>query len=297
MIRSMTGFGSVSGQFDGIHFAVELRSLNNKFFKALIRIPEEIAGLEAELESALRKQVHRGSFTLSIKYKQSDELAAGQINDAALGTYINHLKTIKDSVDGDQSIHIDLTQLLAMPGVLQPPDDQQLIDKARPALKKLLTEAVGKMNAMRVTEGQSLAVDLRSHCELIVDRLAIIAERAPLVVDEYHDRLTQRIEQLAAKAELAIDKSDLVREVAIFADRSDINEEISRMRGHLEQFDSIISGEEDSPTGRTLDFLTQEMLREANTMASKSNDAQISRAAVDIKSAVDRLKEQVQNVE
>ncbi|MFA9478293.1 YicC/YloC family endoribonuclease [Phycisphaerales bacterium AB-hyl4] len=293
----MTGYGDASTQVDGMHFAVELRSLNNKYFKAALRLPESIAGLEAELEAALRKRVTRGSLTVTVKLRLSDAHAASRVNDAALLTYLDHLETIHSKIS-DHSVHIDLTQLLALPGVLQPSEDEEsLVSHARPVVLKLLDQACDKLMAMRVREGKSLAEDLLTHRDLIRNRLEIIRERAPVVIDEYHQRLRSRIDELTAQAKMKIAEHDLIREVALFADRADICEELSRTAGHLEQFEQILDSKKDAPSGRTLDFLSQELLREANTIASKSNDATISRAIVEVKSAIDRIKEQVQNVE
>ena len=293
----MTGFGEAATHVGSVHYAVELRSLNNRYFKATIRLPEQIAGLEAELESRLRKSVHRGSFTLTVKMRVSDEAAASRVNEAAVMEYIDHLETIHAKMH-DQAVHIDLTQLLALPGVLQPmEEDEALMAKARPILLDLTAQAAQRLGQMRMTEGQALAGDLLTQRQAILASIEKIRERAHTVIDEYHEKLRARIDELMAKASLRVDEQDLVREVAIYADRADISEELSRLAGHLDQFQQIIEADNGEPAGRTLDFLAQELLREANTIASKSNDAPISRASVEVKSAIDRIKEQVQNVE
>jgi uncharacterized protein (TIGR00255 family) len=295
----MTGFGAVSEQVDGILYAVELRSLNNRYFKATIRLPEDVAGLEAELESSLRKRVSRGSLTLTVKLRLADAGAAGEVNDAALLAYLDHLETIHAKfANQDRSVNIDLTALLALPGVLQPSESAQtLVDRARPVLLKLTQTACQRMTAMRDTEGQATAEDLLSHARQMRERLDAVAQRAPLVVEEYHQRLTARIDELLARAALKVDERDLIKEVAVFAERSDISEELTRLRGHLEQFEQAVESPQSEPVGRTLEFIAQEMLREANTIASKSNDTQISRAIVEVKGSIDRIKEQAQNVE
>lgn len=297
MIHSMTGFGEASAGANGIGYALELRSLNNKFFKLSCRLPEELTGLEAELEQALRKRVARGSFVLTMKLKIDDERAASGINESVLLSYLGHLETVRSKVH-DQSVNIDLTQLLALPGVLQPAvDEGKILEEARPIVKKLLDQALGKLKQMRTVEGVSLAEDLSKQLQVIMDRLSVIQTRAPLVINEYHDKLSKRVGELLAKAELKVSEPDLLREVAIFADRADIAEEITRLSGHVVQFREVLAAEADEPAGRTLDFLAQEMLRESNTIGSKCNDAQISRCVVELKSAIDRIKEQVQNVE
>lgn len=297
MIHSMTGFGEASSGHGGLGYTLELRSLNNKFFKLSARLPEEIAGLEAELEQVLRKLVARGSFVLSLKLRFEDDRAASKINEEVLLSYLGHLEVVRDKVH-DQSVNIDLTQLLALPGVLQPAKDAtQLVEEARHVCIDLLKQAVAKLKQMREVEGVALAKDLSSQLDVILDRLAIIKGRAPMVVDEYHDKLTKRVGELIAKAQLKISEPDLLKEVAVFADRADISEELTRLAGHVDQFREVLASDANEPVGRTLDFLSQEMLRESNTIGSKCNDAQISRCVVELKSAIDRIKEQVQNVE
>ena len=297
MIRSMTGFGDASIEAGGMHYALELRSLNNKYFKALVRVPEELSLLEAELESALRKKVHRGSFTVTLKTRAVPTSAVSQINDTVLLSYIDHLEAIRHKVR-DQTIHIDLTQLLALPGVIQDAEDPAAaVDTCRPIVMKLLDQAVVKLDAMRTAEGRGLAEVLAQQLAVIRARLAIVRERAPVVVQEYQEKLRSRMRELMATAELSVSEPDVIKEVAVFADRVDVHEEAQRIEAHLDQFAAKLDGDEADPAGRTLDFIAQELLREANTVAAKSSDAAVSRAVVEIKSAIDRIKEQVQNVE
>lgn len=295
----MTGFGEASEQVDGTHYVVELRSLNNRYFKAVMRLPEELTSLEAELEAALRKRMSRGSITLTVKTRQSDATATHRVNDTALLAYLDHLETIQSKVSsGDHTSHIDLTALLTLPGVLQPLEDEQsVLNRARPVLLRMLETAYERLAQMRLCEGRLLADDLQENRELIRERIAAIQGRAGQVAEAYHDRLRARINELMARAQLDVDEPDLIRELAVFAERADISEELSRLGGHLDQFEQIIESSGDKPAGRTLDFVAQELLREANTIASKSNDVQISRAIVEIKGAIDRIKEQVQNIE
>jgi len=295
----MTGFGDAAAPLGGGQCHVELRSLNNRYFKASIRLPEALLPLEPELEAHLRRLIARGSVTLTVKLLIADEAAAHRVNEAALMRYLDHLETIHKKVGlHDHHVNIDLTALLGMPGVLQQADDgESLVESARPLLLGLIEQACARMAAMRATEGRALAQDISAQVRAIRERTDLIAKRAPTVVEEYHVRLRARIDDLLARAELVVDQHDLVREVAIFAERSDISEEITRLRGHLDHLEQTIEADTSEPAGRTLDFLTQEMLREANTIASKSNDAAISRAIVEVKGAIDRIKEQVQNVE
>jgi len=285
----MTGFGDASAEVEGIHFAVELRTLNNRYFKANIRLPEEIAALEAELDSLLRKHLNRGSITLNVNLRFTSAEAAYEVNEAALRRYYEQVKHIDASVE--------LGSLMSLPGVIQPPASSKLIDKCRDVLKKLTLDALKKLQTMREKEGEGLAGDLIQHTGYIAERVAKIAERAPTVVSEYQSRLENRMEAMLKQAKLDVDKVDLLKEVAVFAERCDIAEETQRITAHLDQFEQIVTRDDGEPAGRTLDFIAQELLREANTIASKSNDATISRLSVEVKGAIDRIKEQVQNVE
>ena len=295
MIRSMTGFGVASTEAGGARFVVEVRSLNSKYFKALIRLPEELQGLEAELDPVLSRRLTRGSIVLTVRFSDTSANAAAEINTNALRRYLDELRSVAANLDG--AAPIDLGALLTLPGVVITGTAQELLDRARPVLLQLVDEACDRVLAMRTREGSTLHEQLHKHREQIAARLTIVAERAPVVVDQYQDRLRERINALLAESSTALRDEDLIREVAVYAERSDIAEEVSRLGGHLEQFAEIIDGADDEPTGRTLDFLSQEMLREANTIASKSLDVEISRQIVEIKGAIDRIKEQVQNVE
>jgi uncharacterized protein (TIGR00255 family) len=296
LIRSMTGFGDASSQIDGVHYALEVRSLNGKYFKSTIRLPEDLQGLEAELESALRRRLTRGTVTLIARCTDSSADAALEVNHEALSRYIEQVQRTKQIASGD--VRLDVGPLLALPGVLQTPANEEArLEAAREAFGVLLTTAVEELIRMREREGALVLTELRSHADQISERLARIAARAPSVVEEYHLRLRQRIDGMLSDAGLNVEPADLIREIAIYAERTDVAEEVQRLTGHIEQFRELIGSQDDRPIGRTLDFLAQEMLREANTIASKSNDAAISRDIVEIKSAIDRIKEQVQNVE
>jgi uncharacterized protein (TIGR00255 family) len=192
---------------------------------------------------------------------------------------------------------LDLSALLGLPGVLQPPaDEEQRLESGRRVFMRLLEKAFVDLIAMREREGRGLVDELMGQHDVIKTHLARIGSRAPAVVDEYRTRLQTKVDTLLREAGFASEPADLILEVAVYADRSDIAEEIQRLSAHLDQFRSLMKGD-GKPVGRTLDFLSQEMLREANTIASKSGDAEISRDIVEVKGAIDRIKEQVQNIE
>jgi uncharacterized protein (TIGR00255 family) len=293
MIVSMTGFGDAAAEKDGTHYAVEIRSLNNRYFKPVIKLPDTVSGLEPELETMLREKLGRGSITYILKMRSDSAEAAYHINIEALKAYVEQLQQVKGL---DRLLTIDLASLVNLPGVCsEPRDEADEIAEHGTIIRQITARGIEKLNEMRRREGESLFRELMKHLAVIKASLATISERAPMVVDDYHKRLTQRVNQLMQKAELRVNENDLIREVAVFAERADIAEEIQRLSTHLTAFEEACQTGEHA--GRKLDFITQEMLREANTIGSKANDATIAKHCVEIKGAIDRLKEQVQNVE
>lgn len=294
MICSMTGFGQACSEVDGVVYTVEIRSVNNRYFKAQLRMPDIAAFLEGEIERIHRDAVHRGTVSYSLRMKNVSGKALFDIDENTLKTYIHRLKDLLP--DGDAHSRIDLASMLTLPGIVQPviPDEAHL-KKMREVIVSLTGQALEQLRQSRREEGKTVTEDMLTNVGHIADHLKTIGGRVDVVLQEYHDRLRDRIDQLMAKAQLAIDENMLAREVAIYAERSDIAEEVSRLGAHLVQFRECC--EKGGPVGRRLDFITQEMLREANTIASKSSDTNINQSVIEIKCAIDRIKEQVQNVE
>ncbi|BAM02672.1 YicC/YloC family endoribonuclease [Phycisphaera mikurensis] len=305
MILSMTGFGQASTEAGGVHHAVELRSLNHRFFKCHARLPDQLAGLDAELEAALRKRFARGSFALAVRITETGTHAPHRLNEPAIRGYLGQLDVLRSHLgERAEETRVDLAALLALPGVVEEAaGGRDALDLARPVLLGLLDEAADRLNAMRAEEGQTVAADLARHRELMAAEVEAAAAAAASTVHRHHDRLTARVAELLARVDLPaagaprLEPADLAREVALFADRCDVSEELARLRGHLDQFAEVVARDTGEPAGRTLDFLAQEMLREVNTLGAKSADAEISRRVVNLKTLIDRLKEQVQNVE
>jgi uncharacterized protein (TIGR00255 family) len=287
----MTGFGSASSRKDGVSLQVEIRTVNNKFYKANVRLPDPLQSLETEIDVAVSKQLSRGSVTVMVKFTDTSEHSIATINKEVLGNYINQLKEV------DSTLSIDTSRLLLLPGVLSNDADDDVTDRNRTELMNLVQEACNGVVEMRQREGKALEEDLQKHLSKIEADLSFIKERAPEIVEDYQARLLQRVQNLFSEIGKSVDEVDLLREVALFAEKTDIAEEISRLEGHINQYRELIAGSDDEPIGRTLDFLAQEMLRESNTIASKCLDGDTSRRIVEIKGAVDRIKEQVQNAE
>ena len=293
MLRSMTGFGAAASLVEGVSYAVEVRTVNNRYMKVHAKLPEGLSAAESRVEKLIRDRVYRGTVTMTVQMRLPDERAAGRVNTAALSSYLDQLRPLAG--DGDPMLRVDLGSLLALPGVCEPPELGGLLAATMDGLMEIVAEALDVLVAMRGKEGEALCEDLLANCEQVEKHLAVVAETAPQVVLDYKERLARRVTELTRAGNVNIDEDHLAREVAIFADRCDVAEEITRLRGHVEQFRQTARLTE--PTGRKLDFIAQEMLREANTIASKANSGEVIRSVVEIKTAVDRIKEQVQNVE
>jgi len=295
MIRSMTGFGEATARVEGAHYSVEIRSVNNKYFKAQIRLPDELQGLEAEIDSAVARKLSRGSIIVTVRFTDTSANAASQINTKAVQRYLEQLLSIPGL--NHESARVDIGALISLPGVVINDTGEERLKSAREVLIGLVDEACVKLQSMRDREGQTLLGDLHKHCRVIAEHLVVVKTRVPITVQMYQDRLRQRMQALLADSGTMVRDEDLLREVAVYAERTDIAEEVARLEGHLAQFAEIIDSDDGEPSGRTLDFLSQELLREANTIASKCLDVEISRRIVEIKGAIDRIKEQAQNVE
>jgi len=293
MIRSMTGHGAASCEHEGMHIAVELRSVNNRSFKATVRLPDSMSALEGEMEAWLARRVQRGSVSLTVRLGDGTARSAGRINVQALQGYLQQLQ----QAAGGSGSRVDPGMLLGLPGVVVDDGGAAISAAAKPVLERLLEDACGALFRMREQEGRSLGELLRSLGETIEARLQEVRARAPEVSRLYGERLKARMATMLAESGISAREEDVLREVATFAERADIAEEIERLGGHLAHLRKLLDPASPEPIGRTLDFLSQEMLREANTIASKASDLEIARRVVEMKTAIDRIKEQAANAE
>ena len=294
MLLSMTGFGEAHHQEDGFSIKIEVRSINSRYLKVTVRCGDAYSALESEIEKVLRQQVRRGTVAVSLRTDRAKSPEDYRLNLNALAGYRDQLDELSRKWNRPDSVPLE--HLLLLPGVVDE-DPLQLTDATRdwPLIRSTLEEALKHLGQMRADEGRAMAADLRTNCETISGELDAIERRAPIVVDGYRTRLEERVRKLLADYEISLDPSDLIREVSIFAERSDISEEIVRLRSHVEQFVGTL----DLPTssGRKLEFLTQEMVREANTIGSKANDVELARHVIEIKASTERIREMIQNVE
>ena len=294
MLQSMTGFGEAHVQQDGLAVTVEIRAVNNRFFKLSVRTTEGYSSLEPLVEGEVRAAIHRGTIQVNIRIDRRRSPEDYGINVEVLDRYRRQLESLHRQWDVAQPVSFEA--LLPLPGVV---DDAsgQAVDAALdwPIVQRTLQAALENLGRMRGEEGRAMAADLVTNCRLAAASLDQIERRAPLAVEEYRTRLFDRLKRTLAELDVALDAGEVIKEVSLFADRSDISEEIVRLRSHLEQFQASMDLPESA--GRKLDFLTQEMFREANTIGSKANDVEIARCVIEIKTAIERIREMIQNVE
>jgi uncharacterized protein (TIGR00255 family) len=294
LLLSMTGHGEAHRHADGLSVAVEIRTVNNRYFKLNLRMTEGYAPLESHIENLLRQQIRRGTLQVNLRIDREPRPEDYRIDPVVLSGYLKQLESaLGSSVSRDAG---QLAPLLALPGVVHEPTAEiDEIESQWPRIEGVIRAALDHLTKMRIDEGRSMAADLAVNVRAIAGELAKIEVRAPLVVEAYRVRLGEKIAKLMAEAGVRAEAADMIREVGIFAERSDISEEIVRLRSHLEQFDAVMGAEESQ--GRKLEFLTQEMFRETNTIGSKANDAEIARHVIEIKTAIERMREMIQNVE
>ena len=290
----MTGYGEAQGEADGVSYAIEIKTVNNRYLKTIIKLPELATFLEEDIDKLLRQNISRGTVNYVLRLKNASASALFDIDETALQAVVERLNRAGSSTGINSTI--DISNLLNLPGIIQAVlPDKERAEQIKKFVLKISQEALDKLKQMRATEGGYLEADIKKCCTAIEEDLEQIRGRSSIVLKEYAEKLKKRVNELLAHAELKIDEAILAREVAIFAERSDISEEVSRLDSHLQQFEQCCSGIDQS--GRRLDFISQEMLREANTIASKASDTETTRYVVNIKCQIDRIKEQVQNIE
>lgn len=297
MLLSMTGFGEARFQSEELTLGVEVRAVNNRHLKVTVRGSEPYPMLEPELEKIVRKHVRRGTILVHVRCDRNYRPQDFRINGAALRAYIQQVHEVCSDLGwGDRAHHL-LGQVLALPGVAPEPGViGRPADAEMGAVEQTLELALKNLDKMRSEEGRAMAEELLLHRKTIGDQLERIHQHTPMVTEQYRARLKDRVNQLLRDSGVTVKDDDVLREVAIFAERSDVAEEVMRLGSHLDQLVEVVKNESDSP-GRKLEFLTQEMFRETNTIGSKAGDVAVSRHVVEIKATLEKVRELVQNVE
>lgn len=297
MLLSMTGFGEARSATADLSVGIEVRSVNNRFLKVSVRGSDPWPTLESDLEKVVRRSVRRGTLHIQVRCARPSEVGEYVLDGGVLAAYIRQVRDVCDLENCPELLPSLAASLLTLPGVapesasaVRPPDEEFRL------VERTLEVALAELQKMRKIEGREMALDLMRNHATIADQLALIRERMPISVEIYRRRVHERVSQILAAQGVSIAPTDLIREVALFAERSDISEEVARLDSHLKQFETIVAEETDSP-GRKLEFMIQEMGRESNTIGSKSGDATISRCGVEIKAALEKIREMIQNIE
>ncbi len=294
----MTGFGEARYQGEELSLSVEVRTVNNRYLKVSVRGSEPYPMLEPELEKLVRKYVRRGTVTIHIRCERQGRPSDFVLNTVALRSYVEQVRAACQELGWQVPEASIVSQVLSLPGVAPEPGGRS----GRPPeaestqAERTLEAALKKLHAMRVLEGQAMADELLAHRQCVGEHLLAIERMMPTVVTSFRQRLHERVGQALAEHNVTCRTEDLIREVAVFAERTDVSEEVMRLGSHLEQFESVVQKETDAP-GRKLEFLVQEMGRETNTIGSKAGDVSVSRHVVEIKAALEKVRELVQNVE
>lgn len=294
MFRSMTGFGRGRVCTDGYDVRADVRSVNNRSLRIVFRLPETLQGLEAEFEKQVRSVVARGTVSVAMDLDEIGRETGYVVDTAMIRSYCEALVRLRDELglEGEPSLDV----LAALPGAIRKQSAMaQIPEELSGAVREALDAALAELVRTRAQEGAAILKDILYRRDMIAALVKAVEERLPRMLDEYSKRLSVRLGALLERAGASLTEEDVRREVVIFAERSDITEEITRLRSHLDLMDDVASSEE--PCGRKVDFICQEMFREANTIASKANDADIVRQALEIKSEVEKIREQALNVE
>jgi len=291
-MRSMTGFGAAAAEHGGVSLRAEVRTVNHKHLQIKLRLPSEFLQFEAEVEELVKKKLERGSVALNVHLASNARMGGPQVRtDVAARLHKDLLKLARE-LKLDPTLSLDT--LAQLPGVVAGSLDPLTLEHESKLLFKVVQAALVALGAMREAEGRALAADLRKNRKALERLAAAVEKRMPQVVQGHHAALERRVEELLGNR-LGVSPGDLAREVALLADKLDVSEELARLKSHFAQFDAIL--ERSGPVGRQLDFLVQEFLRESNTIGSKCVDAGVAHAVVEMKTAIERLREQVQNVE
>ena len=289
---SMTGYGRGTASLEGRELTIELKSVNNRFLDIGMKLPRQLSFLEDGLRKLLNDSLNRGHVDVFVNYRNlRSDAKTVRVDEALLQAYLTSARESAKALALDDDL--TLSKALTLPDVttiLPADEDQQALTELG---RTAMTMAIDGLKAMRFKEGERLKADLSARMDTMTGYAAAIERRAPAVAEEYRTKLTARIEELLGETE--VDRARLATEVAIFADRAAIDEEIVRLNTHLVHFRELLEAEE--PVGRKMDFLVQEMNRECNTIGSKANDAALTSIVLLSKAEIEKLREQIQNIE
>ena len=292
MLKSMTGFGRAQKEIDGYVITVELKSVNHRYFEFSSRVPRQYGFLDEKLKSYINGKVSRGKIECYVTIEALNTDTADVVVNHTLATaYVNALKEIAETYELKDDFGASTISRFPEGLVVRKSDEDE--EKLWGYVQEVCSEAIDKFVAMREVEGSKMKDDIYSRGQFILDCVSYIEEHSPQTVKEYNDKLVERVHELLG--DVSLDESRILQEVAVYADKVAVAEETVRLRSHIEQLNTFISSDE--PVGRKMDFLVQEINRETNTIGSKANDVDIARKVVDIKAEVEKIREQIQNIE
>ncbi|MDL1971028.1 MAG: YicC family protein [Candidatus Desulfofervidaceae bacterium] len=290
-MKSMTAYARGETTWENLTITLEMRTLNHRYRDIILKLPQKLSPLEEKVKQFIAEHIARGRVECTVKISGDMEgLPKLTVNWEAAKIYYHLLEELKKGLHLEGNISLDM--FLGVKDIFTTVEEDEHIEKFWSPLQKLLEEVLENINAMRIKEGENLKLDLEQRLQLVHELLNKIQERAPVVLENYRKRLKHRVEELLDNE---VDEIRLAQEIVFFAERSDITEEIVRLKSHLHQFRELFSTNE--PVGRKLDFLLQEMHREANTLGVKANDFLISQQVVEIKAEIEKIRQQVQNIE
>lgn len=294
MIKSMTGFGRGEYSDGKRSITAEIKTVNHRYSDINVKMPKRYSFAEERVKAIARSRIKRGKAEVSIIVENlTEEDMTVKLNSAVAGQYINNLRELQSMYDIDGKI--DIALIASLPDVMKAVPDVEDEESVCTAVEKAVAAAAASLDEMRIAEGEKLSEDLKMRGGLVRDIVKKIDERAPMVVKDYTEKLYARIRELVEDS-VAVPEERILTEAAIFADKSNITEELVRLDSHMKQLGDILAGSKD-PVGKKLDFLVQEMNREANTIGSKSNDLEITSLMLEAKSEIEKIREQVQNIE
>ena len=293
VLLSMTGFGDARNQNERLSVAVEVRSVNNRYLRISTKCPDTYAGLEGEIEKTVRGSIVRGTVTIMVRVDRLQGESLQTLSLPVLESYWRQLHRLAEKIQ--VAAPNDLGSLLQLPGIVIEESGSGDCQADWPVIQAALATALEKLREFRRAEGRSMEQELRVNCRLITGKLQQVEQLAPQVVRDFRDRLEVRVGELLQAHDVQLDSSDLIREVSIFSERCDITEEMTRLKSHLDQFDLFLDSE--TSLGRKLEFLSQEMFREINTIGSKANNVPIAHCVVEMKAAIEKIREILQNIE
>ena len=292
MIKSMTGFGRAVAETDGYVITVEIKSVNHRYFEFSSRIPRQYGFLDDKLKSYINSRVSRGKVECYVSIEAlNTEAAQVVVNNTLASAYVSALKELSKNYDLKEDFGASTVARFQDVLVVKKADEDE--EKIWSYVKSVTDTALDKFIAMRTVEGEKMKNDISSRADYILSCVEYIEKRSPETVKEYNDKLVERVHDLIG--DVSLDEGRVIQEVAIYADKVAVAEETVRLRSHLDQLKAFINTDE--PVGRKMDFLVQEINRETNTIGSKANDVDIARKVVDIKAEVEKIREQIQNIE